>query len=82
MKKEAIMAYTNRMSYVVYYRGNQVLKKLEQLHVDVAYISKKLSYAVLYMDKELEHKVRKALRYTKGFKFFETSKTFDESLNF
>jgi len=60
------MAYTNRMSYVVYYRGNQVLKKLEQL----------------YMDKELEHKVRKALRYTKGFKFFETSKTFDESLNF
>ncbi len=43
---------------------------------------KKLSYAVLYMDKELEHKVRKALRYTKGFKFFETSKTFDESLNF
>ncbi len=76
------MTYTNRMSYVVYYRGNQVLKKLEQFPVEISYISKKLSYAILYMDKELEHKIRKMLRFTKGFKFFEPSKTFDESLNF
>lgn len=76
------MTYTNRMSYVVYYKGNQVLKKLEQFPVEISYISKKLSYAILYMDKELEHKIRKTLRFTKGFKFFEPSKTFDESLNF
>lgn len=76
------MPYTNRMGYVVFYRGNQVIKKLEQLPVDVTYTSKKLDYAIVYADSTYESKLKKTLKFTKGFKHISPSKTFDETLNF
>ena len=76
------MGYTSRMSYVVFYRGKQVIKKLEQLPVDVAYTSKKLDYSIVYADLTYENKLKKTLKFTKGFKHISPSKTFDETLNF
>ncbi|MGB0175204.1 MAG: hypothetical protein ACPF9F_02725 [Acholeplasmataceae bacterium] len=80
--KEAAVGYTSRMSYVIFYRGKQVIKKLEQLPVDVAYTSKKLDYSIVYADLTYENKLKKTLKFTKGFKHISPSKTFDETLNF
>lgn len=76
------MPYTNRMSYVVFYRGKNVIKKLKQLPVDVSYTSKKLDYSIVYADQHYENKLKKTLKFTKGFKHISPSKTFDETLNF
>jgi uncharacterized protein YlbG (UPF0298 family) len=76
------VAFTNRMAYVIFYQGNKVLKKLETLPVDVSYVSKKMSYAIIYSDVEAERQIKKELRFVKGFKHMSPSKTFDETLNF
>ena len=76
------MDTTNRMQYVIHYKGGRVVKKLETLPVNIAYTSKKLSYAIVYADQEYESKLFKTLKFTKGFKHFSASLIFDKTLNF
>ena len=76
------MPYTTRMGYVIFYKGKQVIKKLNELPVDVAYTSKKLDYSIIYADLSYESKLKKTLKFMKGFKHMSPSKTFDETLNF
>lgn len=76
------MEYTNRRGYVVFYRGKNVIKKLQHLPVEIPYTSDKMQYAIVYADQDYEQKLKKTLRFTKGFKHISPSKTFDESLNF
>ena len=33
--------YANRMSYVVFYQGKQVIDKLKSMPVDITYVSEK-----------------------------------------
>ncbi len=72
----------NRMSYVVFFKGNQVVNKLAELPVNVTYVSKKKRFAIIYTDKANEESIKKALKNIKGFKGFTPSQTFDENLNF
>lgn len=74
--------YANRMSYVVFYQGKHVLEKLKSLPVDIAYISDKQGYAVVYGDKDIEANLKKQLKDVKGFKFVGPSQMFDPNLNF
>lgn len=74
--------YTNRMSYVVFYQGKKVIEKLKTLPVDIAYISEKLNYAVVYGDKDIEQTLKKQLKDIKGFKHVGPSQMYDENLNF
>jgi uncharacterized protein YlbG (UPF0298 family) len=74
--------YANRMSYVVFYQGKQVLDKLKSLPVDITYISEKQGYAVVYGDKDIEANLKKQLKDVKGFKFVGPSQMFDANLNF
>jgi uncharacterized protein YlbG (UPF0298 family) len=73
---------TNRMQYVIHYKGGQVVKKLETLPVNIAYTSKKMSYVIVYADQDYESRLFKALKFTKGFKHFSPSLMFDKNLNF
>lgn len=74
--------YANRMQYVIFYQGKQVLEKLKTLPVDIAFISEKQGYAVVYGDKDIEAQLKKQLKDVKGFKHVGTSQTFDQNLNF
>jgi len=74
--------YANRMQYVVFYQGKQVLEKLKTLPVDVTYISEKQGYAICYGDKDIEAQLKKQLKDVKGFKHVGTSQTFDPNLIF
>ncbi len=74
--------YANRMQYIIFYQGKQVIEKLKNLPVDVAFISQKLGYAICYGDKESEQTLKKQLKDVKGFKHITTSQTFDSNLNF
>jgi len=72
----------NRMQYIVFYQGKHVLEKLQSMPIDVAYISEKQNYAIVYGDKEQEQSYKKQLKDVKGFKFFGPSQLYDENLNF
>lgn len=72
----------NRGSYVVFYQGKHVLRKLETLNVNLIYVSKKQHYAVLYMDNDNENEVKRELKKVKGFRGFNKSLNFDENYNF
>lgn len=72
----------DRMSYVIFFKGNQVIDKLADLPLDVTYVSKKKRFAIVYADKASEEQIKKALKNIKGFKGFTPSQTFDENLNF
>lgn len=74
--------HVNRMAFVVFYQGKRVLEKIKSLPVDVAYISKKQNYAVLYSDAEQADNLRKKLKVVKGFKFIGPSHMYDQNLNF
>ena len=80
-EEEAVML-ANRMQFIVFYQGKQVLEKLQSMPVDIAYVSDKQSYAVVYGDKEQEQNYKKQLKDVKGFKFFGPSQLYDENLNF
>ena len=70
------------MQYIVFFQGKQTVEKLQALPLDVAYVSSKQGYAVVYGDKEQEQNYKKQLKDVKGFKFFGPSQLFDENLNF
>lgn len=72
----------DRMSYIIFFKGNHVVDKLNDLPVDVTYVSKKKRFVVVYADKSNEESIKKALKDIKGFKGFTPSQTFDENLNF
>ncbi|MCD4827392.1 MAG: DUF2129 domain-containing protein [Acholeplasmataceae bacterium] len=74
--------YTNRISYVAIYHGKHVINKLQNLPVDVAYISTKQHYAVVYFDKSNEEMINKQVKSVKGLKHFGPSQTYDQELNF
>ncbi len=74
--------YTNRMAFIVFYQGKQVLEKLKNLPVDISYISTKQNYAVVYADMEQEQNLKKQLKDVKGFKYFGPSQLYDSNLNF
>ncbi len=74
--------YTNRIAYVAIYHGKHTLNKLKNLPVDIAYISSKQNYAVVYFDKSNEDQLKKQLKNVKGLKHFGPSQTYDDSLNF
>jgi len=74
--------YTNRMAFIVFYQGKQVLEKLKNLPVDISYISTKQNYAVVYADMEQEQNLKKQLKDVKGFKYFVPSQLYDSNLNF
>ena len=72
----------DRMSYIIFFKGNQVVEKLSELPVDITYVSKKKRFVIVYTDKSNEDMLKKALKNIKGFKGFSPSQTFDENLNF
>lgn len=74
--------YANRMAYVVFFQGKQVVEKLKSLPVDVSYISQKLNYAIVYGDNQIEQTLKKQLKDVKGFKYVGLSQLYDETLNF
>jgi uncharacterized protein YlbG (UPF0298 family) len=74
--------YTNRMRYIIFYQGKQVIEKLQTLPVDIHFISEKQGYVVFYTDMENEANIKKQIRNVKGFKFMGDSQTFDPNLNF
>lgn len=74
--------YANRMAFVVFYQGKQVLEKLKNMPVDVAYVSTKQNYAIVYADMEQEQNLKKQLKDVKGFKYFGPSQMYDSNLNF
>ncbi len=74
--------YANRMAFVVFYQGKQVLEKLKNMPVDVSYISSKQNYAIVYADMEQEQNLKKQLKDVKGFKYFGPSQMYDSNLNF
>jgi len=74
--------YANRMSFVIFYQGKHVLEKLKNLPVDVAFISKKQNYVIVYADLDQEQNLKKQMKDVKGFKHLSSSQLFDENLNF
>lgn len=71
----------NRQSYVVFYQGKHVVRKLETLPINLVYVSRKRNYAVFYTDKNLEASIKKTLKNVKGFRNFSPSLAFNENLN-
>jgi uncharacterized protein YlbG (UPF0298 family) len=74
--------YANRMAYIVFFQGKHVIEKLQTMPVDIAYVSEKQNYAVVYGDKDQEAALKKQLKDVKGFKFFGPSQMYDPNLNF
>jgi len=74
--------YANRMQYVIFFQGKQVVEKLKNLPVDVQYVSEKQNYAIVYGDKDIEVTLKKQLKDVKGFKYVGPSQMYDETLNF
>lgn len=72
----------SRMGYIVYYRNRQVLKKLETMPVNLAYVSNKFRYAVFYGELKQEKNYFNNLKNVRGFVRFEQQPAFDETLNF
>jgi uncharacterized protein YlbG (UPF0298 family) len=70
------------MSFVIFYQGKHVLEKLKNLPVDVAFISKKQNYVIVYADLDQEQNLKKQMKDVKGFKHLSSSQLFDENLNF
>lgn len=71
-----------RMSYIVYYKGNGVLKRLEKMPVNIAYTSEKLNYTIFYGELRQEKNYFNQLKNIKGFLKLEQSSMFDEEVNF
>lgn len=74
--------YANRMQYVIFFQGKQVVEKLKNLPVDIQYVSEKQNYAIVYGDKDIETTLKKQLKDVKGFKYVGPSQMYDDTLNF
>lgn len=57
-----------RCAYIVDFKGKEVPKKLSKLDVNLAYVSKKSNYAVVYLDENKGEKMLLSqLHNVKGF---------------
>ena len=72
----------NRMQFIIFYQGKHVLEKLHTMPLDIAYVSEKQGYAVVYADKDQEQALKKQIKDVKGFKYFGPSQLYDGNLNF
>lgn len=72
----------NRMLYVVYYQGKDVLKRLEKMPVNISFVSKKLGYVLFYAELDKEQTYLNHLKNIKGFKKLEQSPLYNEQLNY
>lgn len=72
----------NRMAYIVYFRGGNLLKRIDRLPINVAYVSKKMSYLVFYGDLNQEKSYLNQMKNIKGFLKIEQSKAYDKDLNY
>ncbi|MDY0346334.1 MAG: DUF2129 domain-containing protein [Acholeplasma sp.] len=63
----------NRMSYIVYIKNNEVIKRIEELDVNVVYKSQKQKYATIYFDRSKEKEIKLALEKMKGVSRYEKS---------
>lgn len=71
-----------RMAYIVDFTGKEVPKKLERMDVNVAYVSKKANYAIVYFDKTKGEKLLLSqLQGVKGFIGVHASLFFNEEAN-
>lgn len=62
-----------RKSLIVYFKNKKVLEEIEG-DINIAYVSPRFNYAVLYMDKPLANKLRNQLPNMKGVKSVLDSK--------
>ena len=74
--------YANRMAYIIFFQGKHVIEKLQSMPVDIAYVSEKQNYAVVYGDMDQEALLKKQLKDVKGFKYIGPSQMYDPNLNF
>jgi len=63
----------NRISYIVYVKNAEVVKRIKDLDVNVTYHSQKAKYATIYFDKDKEKEIRVSLEKMKGVSRFEKS---------
>ncbi|WP_026391496.1 DUF2129 domain-containing protein [Haploplasma modicum] len=71
-----------RMLYIIYFKGNHIIKKIETLPVNVSYVSKKMNYATFYGEKSGEKNYFNQLKNVKGFLKFEKSESYNEEVNY
>ncbi|VEU81221.1 DUF2129 domain-containing protein [Haploplasma axanthum] len=76
------MVIVDRMAFIVYFQGNEIVKRIEKMPVNIAYVSKKANYLVFYGDKKQEKSYFNQLKTIRGFKKFEMSQLFNEEYNF
>lgn len=74
----------SRMQYIAYFvnNGDSVRGILRNSNIDIAFFCPKKGYLVFYHDNNALPFLIGILRRAKGFKHVETSKGFDENLNF
>lgn len=71
-----------RCAYIVDFKGKEVPKKLNKMDVNVAYISKKFNYAVVYLDEQKGEKLLiNHLKRVRGFIRVYPSLFYDENTN-
>jgi uncharacterized protein YlbG (UPF0298 family) len=63
----------NRISYIVYIKNAEVVKRIKELDVNVTYHSQKGKYATIYFDKSKEKDIKVSLEKMKGVSKFEKS---------
>ena len=74
--------YAKRMACIILFQRKHVVEKLQSMPVDIAYISEKQNYAVVYGDLDQEAVLKKQLKDVKGFKYIGPSQMYDPNLNF
>lgn len=63
----------DRISYIVYYKNKEAIKKVEQLDVNVTYNSTRLKFLTIYFDRDNEKDIKRKLEQMKGIIRYEPS---------
>lgn len=72
----------DRMAYIVYYHGKDIIKKVQNMSVNLAYISARNNYLIFYGDNNQEKNYFNQIKSIKGFKKLEQSLFFNEETKF
>ncbi|HKL60809.1 MAG TPA: DUF2129 domain-containing protein [Acholeplasma sp.] len=72
----------DRMSYIVYYKNKEALKRVDALDVNVTYNSKRLKFITIYFDRAKEKEIKKSLEQMKGITKYEPSLLESQQVNF
>ena len=71
-----------RCAYIVDFKGKEIPKRLNKMDVNLAYVSKKFNYAVVYLDEAKGEKLLiNHLKNVKGFMRVYPSLFYDENAN-